>query len=488
MGSSLRKNYLYNVLYQILNVITPLFTAPYLARVLGPGKIGVYSYSYSIAYYFMMFSMLGINTYGNRTCAMIRSDKERLSKTFSEIYCLQALLTVVCLAFYFIRLPFVSNETQVITIIMTMFILSAGFDINWFFFGLEEFKLTTRRNIIIKVISTICIFIFIRSSNDLPIYTFIMAGGNLLTQLVMWPYLRRYIKFSFPKAIEVGKHLRPNLVLFLPVIAVSLYKMMDKVMLGNISTMNEVGYYENAEKLINIPLGFINALGVIMLPRMSNLSSQKEKKQSELLLDNSFLFVSFLSVALTFGMMSIADEFVPLFFGENFAPAIRLVKWIAPTMIFFSYANVIRTQYLLPNKQDKAYIISVFIGAGVNLIFNGLMIPQYGAFGAVLGTLLAEANVCLTQMYFVRKQLSLVKYVKWGFVFVLFGLVMMWSVRKASSMFENLWGSVVFEVFIGGIVYVCLSVVYLWKTNPSIIKLIGLERVVHGLKRICKSR
>ncbi len=185
------KNFIYNVLYQILIMILPLITAPYIARVLGAERIGIYSYTYSIAYYFVLFGQLGLNVYGNRSIAIVRDDKEKLSKTFSSIFIVQLFISIVSCICYLLFIIFSSSEYRLIFVIQFVFVLSCVFDINWFFFGIEKFKLTVVRNTIIKITTVICVLLFVKTQADLWKYTTIMAVGSFLAQLVLWLQIRK---------------------------------------------------------------------------------------------------------------------------------------------------------------------------------------------------------------------------------------------------------------------------------------------------------
>ena len=468
MQKSLKSNYLYNSLYQILNIILPLLTAPYLSRILGPEKIGTYAYSYSISYYFMLIAMLGINNYGNRSCAVVRENKKELSAIFWQIYSCQLCAGLICIACYFGWLFTLSGEMKVISAIMILNVISSVLDINWFFFGLEEFKLTTIRNIFVRVLTVIAIFLFVKTESDLWKYTLIMSLGIIGTQVVMWPFLPERVEKVKINPKDVIKHLKPIIILFIPVVAVSIYKVMDKVMLGYVRTMPQTGYYENTEKLINMPLGLINALGIVMLPRMSKLAADKDNSEANHLIDTSMLFVAFLSVAMSFGLASVAPEFVPLFFGENFKECVPLVILIAPTMIFFSYANVIRTQYLLPHKKDTSYIISVLVGAIVNFVVNAMLIPRYEAVGAVIGTLCAEAIVCILQMWFVRKELDVKRYCMYIPPFIIAGALMAVLVRTISKLTHGGIIGLLLEVGMGAMLYILLSAIYVYISNRNL--------------------
>ena len=220
----------------------PLITSPYISRVLGAEAIGIYSYTYSIAYYFVMFAMLGISNYGNRLISSVRDNRELLNKEFSSLFCVHVIISSFVLLFYFFYcIIIVNGNEKLYAIIQGMFVASAVFDVNWFFFGLEEFKLSVTRNTLIKFISFICIFLFVKKREDLYIYCFIMAAGILGGQIAIWPVMRRYVSFVKFGKHDLMKHVKPLLVLFIPVLAVSMYKIMDKVMLGQMDTKRSLG-------------------------------------------------------------------------------------------------------------------------------------------------------------------------------------------------------------------------------------------------------
>lgn len=454
---SIKKNLLYNILYQILIMILPLITAPYISRVIGAEGIGVYSYSYSIVNYFVLFAMLGLNNYGNRSIAAVRDNREKLSQTFSEIYGLQMITTGIMIVLYVIYIFLFDFKNKNIAILQIIFIFSALLDINWLFFGLEQFKLTVTRNTIIKIITVICIFIFVKDSEGLWIYTVIMAGGTLLSQSMLWVFIKKYVSFNRSTLSGIIKHIRPNIVLFIPVIAISIYKIMDKIMLGSMTSMSQVGYYENSEKIIGIPMGIITALGVVMLPRMTNLTTNGNFDTAKKYIEISLKFIMFLAIGITLGLLGVSSQFIPLFFGEEFLNAVPVVSVLAFTVLFLSWANVIRTQYLIPQKKDAIYIKSTALGAIANIIINILLIPSYGAVGAAIGTIFAEATVALYQTWKVRKELEINKYFKNMCMYILPGIFMYLVVIFIGRIELDSLISILLQISIGGITYVVLS-------------------------------
>ena len=344
--SSIKKNFSYNIIYRILVLIMPLITAPYISRVIGAEGQGIFSYTSSIAQYFLLFAMLGVSNYGNRVIAKNRDNKEKLSKEFFSIYALQIITSLIVILVYIIYVVFFVDEYQMYAMIQLIYILSAFFDISWFFFGLEKFKLTVTRNAIIKIISVLSIFVLVKQQDDLWKYALIMVSATLISQLSLFPFLRNEIIFVKPKWKDIKQHIKPNIILFVPVIAVSIYRIMDKIMLGAMSTIEEVGYYENADKIINVPLSFITALGTVMLPRISNLVAKGEENQINRYINKSMEFVIFLSIPISLGLIAVGGTFAPIFFGDEFVVTGYVIQCLAITTFFISCANVIRTQYL----------------------------------------------------------------------------------------------------------------------------------------------
>lgn len=460
--SSPKKNFMYNLIYQCLILIIPLITAPYLARVMGAKGVGTYSYTYSIVYYFMLLTLLGVNNYGNRSIAKVRDDKQNLSKTFWSIYSLQFIMGLIMIISYFGYIFVFNNQFKEIALIQGLFVISAMIDINWMFFGLEEFKKTITRNTIIKVGNVVLIFLLVKTTSDLWKYTLIMAGMTCLSQLILWGFLRRKICFVKITFNDIKQHIKPNLILFIPVIAISLYKIMDKIMLGSLTNVAEVGYYENAEKIINIPMTLITALGTVMLPRMSNIVAKGETEKINSYISKSIVFVMFMSFAMCFGLIGVGYNFAPFYFGSSFQKTGILIMLLATTLPFLSFANVIRTQYLIPREKDKIYIVSVTLGAITNLILNFILIPKLSSVGACIGTIAAEMAVMSYQTFSVRKELSINKYLKSIIPFFIKAIIMFICIYPINYINLNSVIRLLLQGIIGVVIYGLLNFNYIY--------------------------
>lgn len=454
------KNFLYNIIYQLLTFFVPLITVPYVSRVLGAENVGIHSYTYSIVYIFMLFGMLGINNYGSRTIARVRDDKDELSKTFFSIYFFQLIINILALVIYFAYVLLIDPLYKTIYFIQAIFLISICFDINWFFFGLEKFKITITRNLIIKILSVILIFILVKDKSDLNIYTFIMSFSTLLSQVFLFFILPKYIIFKKVKFKEIFSHFKEVLYLFIPVLAFSIYKVMDKTMIGLFSSMTQVAYYEYAEKLMNIPTAIISALGTVMLPHMSYIMGNDKENYKKTIFD-SMKLVSKLSTIMCLGLILISSDAVKVLFGNEFEESSSILILLSTTILASSWANVIRTQFLIPLKKDKVYIRSTFIAAIVNLILNVIFIRKYAAIGACIGTVISEFIVMFYQIFSTKNDLEYKKYMISLIGEGVQSLIIIMIAFVISAFIHNIYVRLIVKVFISVFLFILLNKEYI---------------------------
>lgn len=469
MNSSIKKNLFFQTLYQVLTIILPLITAPYVARVVGAAGVGTYSYTYSIASYFALVAKLGINVYGNRTIAMVRDDPEKLNKTFSDLLAVHMGVGFLALAAYAGYIGFFAKEYHVIFIIQGLHILAEMLEVNWLNFGLENFQLTTTRNIAIRLLALVATFVFVKGPDDVVIYCAILAGSVIASEVVMWFFVHRYVKLVKPVWKDARKHIKPLLMFFVPSVAISLYRVMDKIMLGSMSNVTQVGFYENSEKIINLTVGLVTALGTVMMPRMSNLAAKGATEESRRYIHVSMRFIMIATLAMAFGISAVSTVFAPVFFGDEFAGCNVLIAGLSVSMPFVAFANVLRTQYLIPNKQDRVFQGSVISGAVVNLCANYLLIPSLQAMGAVIGTILAEATVCIIQAVACRKVLPIRRYLLETIPAFVAGAVMLVAVHLIGNAMGTSIPTLIVQVGAGVVLFVGLLGVYMLLTKDEML-------------------
>lgn len=460
--SNTKVNLIYNIAYQILAMILPLITAPYVSRVLGAEGVGKYSYSASVAMYFVYFGMLGVLNYGNRSIAKIRDNYENRCKTFSSIYYLQIMTASVAILCYIVYVIVFSGDIRTLSWIQLIYVFSAMLDISWLFFGLEEFKLTAQRQMLLRIITLILIFAVVKDSGDLNKYAAIICGSNCLNSVILWFFLPSRIKFCKVTIKDILVHFKPCVVLFVPLIAMSVFGVMDKIMIGKLVSYNAAGWYENADKIVLMSSSIFASFNAVLMPKISNLLAKDDKTSAMRYFGISMELVSFLAIAISFGMIAVAQEFVPVFYGDGYEPTIALMKGLAIGVPFLGWAQIYRVLYLVPAGKDEIYLKSTVYGAIINFILNLTLISITGAVGVVWATVISQIAIVVFQAVQVKDEINFLQYSKSIALYYCVGIVMLIIVRKSANYLPtNLTGLLV-EVLIGGVVYILGSFVVLF--------------------------
>ena len=397
------KNYFYNLSYQILVVILPIITTPYITRIFNSQELGDYGYYSSIVTYFILLATLGVANYGTK---VISGNRNEISKNFWGIYSLQFSATILSISLYCIFclcLPFMQNP---VAYILGLSLVSKGLDISWLFQGLEDFRKITVRNITVKLVGVTSIFLFVKSENDIYLYVFLLTIFELLGQLSMWIPAREFIgRPHFD--IEYAKcHLKPIIMLFLPQIAISLYVTLDRTMLGALASTKDVGIYDQALKLVNILLTLVTSLGSVMLPRVAGLLASGDKRAVNKMHEISFLIYNLVIFPIMAGMLIVNDDFVQFFLGQDFQDARYAIAIMIFRMFFIGWTNIMGIQILIPHNRNKEFMISTTVPAIISVGLNLIFLPKLGYIGAAIVSVLTEALVWAIQLYFTRRYLK----------------------------------------------------------------------------------
>ena len=421
---SLKKNYIYNVLYQVLLVIIPLITIPYLSRTLGPSGIGTVSFAESIVSYFVLFANLGINIYGQREISYAQDDKSRRSIVFYNVFITKLIISLAVLFVY--ALCYFTILHSIIYLILSLQIISVIFDITWFFQGIEEFDKIVIRNTIIKVLNIIFIYILVKGKNSVIIYCISVVIFPLLGFLSLWPNLSSYLEKIDVSKINISNVLKVSLTLFLPTIAIQVYTVLDKTMIGIITKdALENGYYEQSIKISRSLLMLITALSTVVIPRVGYYYDKNDHDVVKDILYRSYRFVFMMSIPMCFGLYFVSYNFIPWFLGTGFNKSIILTQIFSLLIICISLSNVTGMQYFVPTEQQTKLTISVCIGAAVNFILNCLLIPNFKSVGAALASVIAEAIITIVQFILAKDYISISKILKNATKYLISGIVML---------------------------------------------------------------
>lgn len=452
------KNYLYNVGYQLLSMMVPIITVPYISRTLGPYCSGINSYTNSWVTFFYLFGQMGITLYGNRQIAYFYGDLKKRSKSFWEIEALQIFTSSFALVAYLITILFFIKKYQLFFLLQALWIVATGLDISWYFMGLEDFKKTVTRNVLVKIVTLILIFTVVHTSKDLWKYILLLGIAQLGGALSLWPYLKRsvvWVKFKYWRPF---KHFYPALLLFIPTITTQVYLVVNRIMLGAMESQAAVGEFDYADKLIKMVLAVVTSLGTVMLPHVASQFAKGDMDSVNKSLYSSFSFINFLTIPLMFGVMAISNKFAPWFLGNQYSTTGIIMFVEAPAILFIAWSSTTGNQYLMPINKIQAFTLSVTVGAITNILANLILIKFAGGVGAALATVFSEITTATIQLVYIKNQIHLLKLFTGMWKYVVSSLIMFFIVHYMTDVLKMTALTLIIEVVIAILLYLGLLI------------------------------
>lgn len=403
-AKSIKKNFIYNIVYQLFILVAPLVVTPYVSRILGAEGIGLYSYANSVVSYFLLVAVLGTASYGQRAVSYVQDDKEGRSRAFWEVFILRTLTSVITLVAYLVFVFLTAESGQfIIYIILALNVVNTIFDITWFMQGMEEFGKISTRSIIFRLLSIISVFIFVKSPDDLWLYVLFMTVYTVLGNITLWLYLPKYL--CRVRGIKPFRDIKAVLQLFIPTVAIQLYTVLDKSMIGWFANgYSENGYYEQSEKIIKMATTAVTALGTVMIPRIAKVFKTGNMELLKNYIYKSYRFIWMLAIPITFGLIAITSVFVPVFFGSGYEKCEILIPIFSLLTIVIGLSNVTGMQYLVPIGKQNVMTMTVTVGAVVNLMLNLILIPRFYSVGASIASVLAETCVTVVGFLYLKKK------------------------------------------------------------------------------------
>ena len=395
-GLSIKQNYFFSLIYKLVAVLVPVLITPYLARVLEPDGNGAISFVSSIASYFLLLANLGIEGYGQRTVAMHRDDKDFLNKFVLEIFILKIFLTVVSGAVFIILFSIIGGAKREIYYIFSISVFFVAFDFSWLFQGLENFRILAITHIVARAAYVALVFILIKTKQQVNVAAFLWVGMTVVSYLLSFPFVIRFFKIHRGEKIRPFSHIKESVVYFIPAIAVSVYTILDKTMIGVITGSDfENGYYEEADKIIRLVLTAITTLNVIMRSRISYCFAREEFEQIKNYIRQTTNVAFMLCFPMALGILAVSEPFVNIYLGDAYGKSITLLRILSPLIVIIAVSNILGTHYYTPfNKQrtsNKFLIAGAFINAALNVPF----IYFWQSVGAAVASVIAELTILI---------------------------------------------------------------------------------------------
>ncbi len=473
---SVAKNYIYNLIYQLLTIITPLITTPYVARVLGVKNNGIYGYTLSILTYFVLIASLGTAMYGQREIAYVQDDKEKQSRVFWEINYIK-LISFLITGLIYGLLFCISGKYAIYYRILLFELFANMIDISWYFQGIEEFKKTVVRNTIVKIIGLVLIFLLVKTRFDLWKYFLIYVLADFLGNLSLWAYVPKYLSKNV-KEKNLKKHLKPIILLFLPQIAIQVYAVLDKTMIGQIlNDMNSVAYYDQSQKIVKALLLIVCAMSAVISSRVANSYAKKNYNEIKKNLKGSISMVWLLAVPMIFGIIATSNVLVPIYFGPGYEKVISLMNWFTIIIIVIGLNNITGIQYLIQVEKQKEFTTSVTVGALVNVILNFILISKIGVEGAIFSSIVSEICVLAVQLFYTRDVIKIKDIITPSCKYLASGIIMYILLYFIKGYLNISIVSLMIEIIIGAIIYLLVLLLIKDKFLYSI-----LNQILNSIK------
>ena len=403
----MKKNYIYNLLLSIVNILFPIISFPYASRILGPVGIGKVQLVSSFAQYFALIAALGIPVYGIQEIAKAKDNKQKLAGVFSELMVIYFITSIVLSAIYLaiiFAFPYFKINLELYSFAV-LFILLGFSSIEWFYSGLEEFRGIAIRSVSIKLLSLLFLYLFVKDAADFKYYLFITMFAVLGNNLVSLLMVGRKTSMRFTN-LDMKKHFTPLFFIFSTTIAASMNTLLDTVILGFLSNDQSVGLYTASVKFTKVALQFVISIGVILIPRIAKNFSEGKLDKVQELIDKSFHFIIFFSIPILAGLAMLAPEFITVFSGIKFLDATVCMRILSLLPVLIGMGYFFAFQILVPAGKNKEMFLSVIGGVATSLLLNFLLVPVMKEIGAAIANVSSELVVTMLYFYFVRKYYS----------------------------------------------------------------------------------
>jgi O-antigen/teichoic acid export membrane protein len=411
---SLMRNFAYNSILTVANLLFPFIAFAYVSRIIGPEKLGTVNFASTLVNYFVIFGIFGLNQYGTREIARVRDHPIKLKATFNELFCIDIITTAIALSSYIIFILFntKARSESILYWLNGITVLFSLFSFDFLFQGLENYRFISLRSILVKAISLIFLFIFVKKKEDYLIYALINVLGLSANYLFNGFYAYKLVGFDFHN-IHISRHF-PTLFKFAIITFVTTFYLgMDKLFLGYMSGDYYVGLYAPAEKMARFSLSFINALSAVIFPRFSNMLYKGNRGESNELLKNSLHSVLMLAIPIFVGVELVSKPLVEVICGSQYLESVATLRIVALIIIPVAIANVAGVQVLIGSGQENKYLSSIFFGAIAFCICAFLLIPSMKQDGAAIGIVAAETVGAIFECYWGEDYLKGIDIMAW---------------------------------------------------------------------------
>lgn len=401
------KNYFYNLLLTVTNLLFPILSFPYVSRVIGPEGIGQVQFVFSFAQYFSIVASFGIPIYGIREISKYQNQTEARNKVFSELIVINALACCIIGSCYYAVINYFNyfNYRHDLYSVAVLLVVLGFTNVEWLYSGLEKFKAIALRSVAFKILGLVLLYTFVQKRSDYSLYLYLLIFSYLGNNILSLVLLKHKAKVSIYN-LQLKRHLIPLFFILSTTLAASMYTDMDTVLLGFMSDKKSVGFYTAAVKLSKIAIPFITSMNVILMPKVGRQFADMNFINLNKIIDEAFSFILFFAVPIVFGLTLLAPEFIELFSGKEFLPAVSSMRLLAVLPFIIGIAHLFLFLILVPSNHNKQMFICVTAGVVASLFLNFLLVPKYKEVGSAFANIMAEVVVTCFYYHYIRKFFS----------------------------------------------------------------------------------
>lgn len=481
MGKSLKANTILNAFRLTLMMLTPLITFPYISRIFlteGSGKINFVT---SVVSVFTLFASLGIYGYGIREGAKVRENKELFSKLAIELFIINLVATIITYIVFFLSVEFYAGfaEYRELLIIYGVTIGFSALGLDWVYGAYEEYAYITLRQIAVQIFTIISMFIFVHNESDIYKWIVLLAISTVGCNLFNFIHARKYVCKVSNIKLEIGKHIKPILIMFSTTLAAKVYSNIDVLLLGIMATDHNVGLYSAAVKVNTMLITFFSAMTPVFMPRIIEYKRNGDNEGYYLLLRKIYGLILMMGIPAVIGLEMVSEDVILILGGSAFAEAAITMRYLAPIILITSCSNILYYDILVPDNNEVCVSICTIVGAVINLILTWLFIPAMMQDGAALGSLISELVAFFLAVFYCLKQDKKLTKIIPSIKNYLIGGVLIAIICHVCGLFID---SVVIRLFASIIISGCVYAITLVVAKDSI-----AYEAINMLKRLIKN-
>lgn len=450
---SMVKNSIYNVIYTVVNLLFPLITSVYVARILLPAGVGKVAYAQNIASYFVTLASLGLPSYGVREFAKVQECSEEKNRLFIELILLNAISTTVAvIAYWKLVIDHVEAADVRLYIASGVVILFNYINIEWFYRGVEEYKYITNRNLAVKILSTLALVLLVNTRQDFILYAWISSLGSGVNYLFNILYVRKFISIRF-SGIRLKRHIKPLLAITLTVFLGTIYSKIDITMLGMLATEESIGFYSNSQKIITIVIALSNAITGAFLPRLSYYYDNNREAFYQVV-DYAFRILCVITLPLATGLFLVAEQVVVIMYGNSFIPVVKTIRVLCPLILIKGFGDLFCYQMAYSTKNEEIIIPASGCSAATNIAVNAMLIPVWKQNGAAIASVLSEFITNAIQFVYMKKKIGIYFKLRDLWISIVSTLMMIIIVSGIMELQISTLPALFLEILFGAVIYI----------------------------------